>query len=171
MRLIHKLESMLEALVAIQLLATILTVFSNIVLRFFFNSGIPVTDEISRIIMGSLIFTGAVLALSQGSHISMTLAIDNLSIGKKKAVAVIVAAAMIFCDYLLASGAWSQATINMNNNYPLSGLPACIPYVVALICGGVMAVQTFLMLLFVLLDKMPVDRFSPGKTRKTPTPR
>lgn len=158
-KLISTSEKVLEAIVALQLLITVLLVFSNIVLRYFFNSGIAETDEIARIFLGALIFSGATIALAQGRHIGMTLVVEKLPTSIQKVLIVFVAASMIFCDLLLVNGAWQQALINLDNYYPLSGFPSATPYFIASLCGGLMAVLTLVTALMALSNRIPLVRF------------
>lgn len=158
MTVVRVLEKLIEMLVAAMLLVMVVLVFTNVVLRLF-NSGIPVTDEISRILLGALIFIGAVIALAQGRHIGMSLVVDRLPPVLHKLSAVVVAAAMLFCDGLLFKGAWDQALMNLSSHYPLSGLPASIPYFVASFSALLLAAVTLVLLLLALTGRIPVARF------------
>ena len=61
MRALRLAERLLEAMVAFLLFALVAMVFTNVMMRFFFNSGIVVTEELSRIALSILILTGAVM--------------------------------------------------------------------------------------------------------------
>lgn len=159
MSLLRKLEKLIEALVAAQLLVTVVLVFLNVMLRYLFNSGIAVTDEISRILLGSLIFTGATIALAQGRHIGMTLVVEKLPLMIQKLVVLIAAIGMLLCDVLLVDGAWQQAVINVDNSYPLSGLSSSIPYFIAAVCGSLMGIMTLSSAILALTNRIPVLRF------------
>ena len=47
-RIVHAYFTLLKAVIVICLAAMVVMVFSNVVLRFIFNSGIPVSEELSR---------------------------------------------------------------------------------------------------------------------------
>ncbi|MDR1535324.1 MAG: TRAP transporter small permease subunit, partial [Planctomycetota bacterium] len=53
---------LLEAFGALALLVLTVMVFLNVVLRYFFNSSITVTEELGRYLMIWLLFIGAILA-------------------------------------------------------------------------------------------------------------
>lgn len=107
----------------------VVAVFANVVLRFVFNSGFVMTEEVSRILLVWLVFGGAIVVLHSGRHISMTMAVERLSQRAQIILAVVSAGLMVFCDALLLIGAWRQAGFAMGDILPVSGLPAAIIYV------------------------------------------
>ena len=54
-------------------------VFVNVVLRYGFNSGASITEEISRYLFVWLTFLGAILAFKDNSHVSVSVLVDKLS--------------------------------------------------------------------------------------------
>ena len=46
-------------------------VFGNVVLRYAFNSGIAVSEELSRFFFVWLTFIGAIVAMRDGAHLGM----------------------------------------------------------------------------------------------------
>ena len=63
--------------------AMILMVFVNAVLRYFFNTAITESEELSRFLFIWIVFTGAMVALKQGKLVSITALSDALK-GKSK---------------------------------------------------------------------------------------
>jgi len=124
-------ERGLEALVALLLFIMVALVFLNVVLRYGFHSGIIWTDEVTEIVMTILIFAGAVLALVQRQHISMTLLVERLPDPAVRVIALIGGAIMLYCDWLLGQGAFLQAGLAWSARYAVSGLPQATTYVVA----------------------------------------
>lgn len=159
MRLLRFCEKTLEALVALFMFSLVAMVFTNVVLRFGFHSGIVVTEELSRIVLSMLIMTGAIVALIQQRHIAMTLLVDRFPPGLKKVTVVVTGCLMIYCNWLLGSGAWTQASLNFSSTYPLSGLPSATIYVVASLSAAVLSVVLLVRMLLILAGKMPPARF------------
>lgn len=159
MRVLRLAEKLLEATVALLLLALVVMVFTNIMLRFFLNSGIVVTEELSRIALSILILSGAVLALIRQRHIAMTLFVDTLPDPARKAVVALTGAVMIYGNWLLAKGAWMQATLNFSSSYPISGLPMATIYVTATLAGAALALVVAVRMALILTGRLPVDRF------------
>ncbi|APX24126.1 MAG: TRAP transporter small permease [Rhodobacteraceae bacterium] len=159
MPVLRMAEKLLEAMVALLLFALVAMVFTNVMLRFFMNSGIVVTEEVSRIVLSILILSGAVLALIQQRHIAMTLVVDRLPETAKKVVVAVTGAVMLYGNWLLAKGAWMQATLNFSSSYPISGLPMATIYVAATLAGAALALVVAARMVLILAGRMPADRF------------
>ena len=67
--LIHRYCKVLEAVIAVFLLVMVVLVFGNVVLRYGFNLGITVSEEISRWLFVWMTFLGAIVAM-RGAGIS-----------------------------------------------------------------------------------------------------
>nr|WP_319484342.1 TRAP transporter small permease [uncultured Cohaesibacter sp.] len=159
MRLLRYCEKTLEALVALFMFCLVAMVFTNVILRFGFNSGIVVTEELSRIVLSMLILTGAIVAMVQQRHIAMTLLVDRFSPVFKKITVMVTGSIMLYGTWLLGSGAWMQAKLNFSSNYPLSGLPSATIYVVASFSAAMLCLIIFARMMLILIGKMPADRF------------
>ena len=66
-----RLFKAVEAVLATLLLAMVLMVFGNVVLRYVFNSGIVVSEELSRFCFVWLTFIGAIVAVRDDAHLGM----------------------------------------------------------------------------------------------------
>lgn len=98
-------------------------VFMNVVLRYAFNSGIPVTEELSRFCFVWLTFIGAVVAHRHNLHMGMETVVAQF---KRRGRMVLMAASdllIIFCAGVLFLGTWKQLPINMSMTAPVSGIP------------------------------------------------
>ncbi len=71
-RLIDGICRVLEAGIALLLAVMVVLVFGNVVLRYGFNSGITVSEEVSRWMFIWLTFLGAVIALKERGHLGWT---------------------------------------------------------------------------------------------------
>ena len=60
---------LLEVVIAVCLMAMVVLVFGNVVLRYAFNSGISTSEELSRWFFVWLTFLGAVVALREHAHL------------------------------------------------------------------------------------------------------
>ena len=60
-----------KRVLAALLLGMVLMVFGNVVLRYAFNSGIQVSEELSRFFFVWLTFIGAIVAMRDGTHLGM----------------------------------------------------------------------------------------------------
>ncbi len=113
----------IEAFLAALLLGMVLMVFGNVVLRYAFNSGIGVSEELSRIFFVWLTFTGAVLATRDGSHLGMDNVVNRLSRRGKLVCAVLSQVLILMCCAVLLRGTWNQHEINATTMAPVTGMP------------------------------------------------
>jgi TRAP-type C4-dicarboxylate transport system permease small subunit len=115
----------------------VILVFGNVVLRYAFNSGITVSEELSRWLFVWLTFVGAVLALRNHAHLGMDSVVSRLPAGGKKACFIVSNLLMLYCLYLFFTGTWQQTLINIDNHAPATGLSSGWYYGVGLFfCVG-----------------------------------
>src|ERR1700733_1477768 len=60
---------LLKFVIALCLAVMVVLVFGNVVLRYGFNSGITISEELSRWLMVWLTFLGAIVALREHTHL------------------------------------------------------------------------------------------------------
>jgi TRAP-type C4-dicarboxylate transport system permease small subunit len=106
----------------------VVLVFGNVVLRYAFNSGITVSEELSRWLFVWLTFIGAIVAMRDRAHLGMDSVVSRLSFTGKKICFVISNLLMLYVVWLFASGAWQQTIINMDNRAPATGLSSGLYY-------------------------------------------
>jgi len=138
---------MLDALMAALLAVMVVLVFGNVVLRYGFNSGIAVSEEMSRWAFVWLTFLGAVVALHERAHLGSDMLVSRLPRAGKRACLIAGLLLMLVLTGLLGRGAWLQAGINWEVEAPVSGASVAIFYGV----GVVFAVLAGLLILRDLL--------------------
>jgi TRAP-type C4-dicarboxylate transport system permease small subunit len=87
-------------------------VFGNVVLRYGFNSGITVSEELSRWLFVWMTFMGALVALRRHAHLGTDALISRLPLAGKKICLGLAHLLMLFTCWLMLSGAWQQTLIN-----------------------------------------------------------
>lgn len=127
-RLIEIYCKTLSFLMALALAIMVVLVFGNVVLRYAFNSGITVSEEISRWLFVWLTFMGAVVALKEHGHLGTDVLVSRLPPRGKKACLFLAQVAMLYVSWLLLSGSWQQARINLDVSAPVTGVPVAIFY-------------------------------------------
>ncbi len=115
-------------------------VFLNVVLRYGFNSGIPVSVELSRIIFVWIIMLGSVVALAQGAHLAVDSFVAKLPRPGRIVCFLVAHGLMLWCCLLLWQGSWAQTALNWNNHNALSGIPVGLVYASGLVAAAFMAV-------------------------------
>ena len=81
---VDRLFRAIDALLATLLLAMVLMVFGNVVLRYAFNSGIVVSEELSRFCFVWLTFIGAIAVMRDNAHLGMDSLIEVMAIGSAR---------------------------------------------------------------------------------------
>lgn len=107
----------------------VLMVFGNVVLRYGFNAGITVSEELSRWLFVWMTFLGAIVGLHRRAHLGTDMLLRALPPAGRKLCFVAAHALMLWICWLMAQGAWAQTVINMGNTsaamqVPVGGLYA-----------------------------------------------
>ena len=137
----------LEGVIAAMLAVMVVLVFGNVVLRYLFNSGITVSEEVSRWLFIWMTFLGAIVALHEHGHLGVDMVVQRLPAWAKKICLGLGHLLMLYILWLLLQGSIAQARINWDVTAPTTGASMAIVYlscVVFAVCAG------FLMLLDLL---------------------
>lgn len=145
-RIINGYCRMLETLIALALAVMVVLVFGNVILRYVFNSGITVSEEVARWLFVWLTFLGAIVALKEHGHLGSDMLVSRLPTGGKKALLVIGHLLMLYITWLLFSGSLTQARINWDVEAPVTGASVAIFY----LAGVVFAVSAGVLLAYEL---------------------
>lgn len=90
----------------------VLMVFGNVVLRYAFNSGLTVSEELSRWLFVWMTFLGAVVAMRHHAHLGTDSLVARLPLAGKKTCFAIAHLLMLYVCWLMLKGGWQQAVIN-----------------------------------------------------------
>lgn len=141
-QLIHWYFKALEGVVVLCLAAMCVMVFGNVVLRHLFDSGINVSEELSRFMFIWLIFLGAILAMREGGHLGMDMLVHRLS-GRALFMAVLLAqCTTLACCAVLLWGLLRQHALNMANTGLVTGISLGLVYSVAYLCAASIGLMT-----------------------------
>lgn len=124
---------LLKMLIALCLVAMVVLVFGNVVLRYAFNSGIPVSEEISRWFFVWLTFLGALVGMKEHCHLGVDSVVSRLSPAGKKVCLLLSQVLILGVLWMLFSGSLSQTLINIEVQAPASGLSMGLFYSVGLV--------------------------------------
>jgi len=140
----------IEALIAFMLAVMVVLVFGNVVLRYGFNSGITVSEEVSRWLFIWMTFLGAVVALKEHGHLGVDMVVQRLPKAGKKACLAIGHVVMLYVVWLLFQGSVAQARINWDVTAPTTGASMAIVYasgiVFAVLAAFILALDLFRLL-------------------------
>lgn len=127
--------TILKGIIAAFLAVMVVLVFGNVVLRYGFNSGIAISEELSRWFLVWLTFLGAIVAMREHAHLGVDTLVRLLPAYGKRICFIINYCLMLFADWLLLSGSWRQTIINIDDRAPATGLSLGIFYGVGVIFG------------------------------------
>ena len=132
----------LNLFTAASLAVMVVLVFGNVIMRYGFNSGITVSEELSRWLFVWLTFLGAIVAMKEGAHLGSDTLVSRMPLAIKKVFFVAGHGLMLFVCWLLFRGAWEQALINLETTSAVMETSMAIFYA----CGVVTAVSIALIL-------------------------
>ena len=135
-RVLRGYTRVLDALSGLCLAVMVVLVFGNVVLRYTLNSGITVSEELSRWLFVWLTFMGAVVALREHGHLGTDALVSRLPAVGKKACLVLAQIAMLYVSWLLLSGSWAQMLINWETEAPVTGASVGVFYASGVLMGG-----------------------------------
>ena len=135
----HALEWLMVAALGLM----VVLVFGNVVLRYGFNTGITVSEELSRWLFVWMTFLGAIVALHERGHLGSGMLVGRLGPKGKRVCLAIGQVLMLYASWLLLKGSWQQTLINWDVEAPVTGWSMGIVYG----AGVVFAVSTGVILL------------------------
>lgn len=126
---------LLKLLLVLLLAGMVVLVFGNVVLRYIFDSGIAVSEELARWFFVWMIFLGAIIGLKEHAHLGVDTLLRMLGPPARKACFVLSHGLMIFCSVLLVKGSYIQTLINWRVAAPATGLSVGLFYGIGMVFG------------------------------------
>jgi TRAP-type C4-dicarboxylate transport system permease small subunit len=140
----------IEYMIAACMAGMVVLVFGNVMLRYGFNSGITLSEELSRWLFVWMTFLGAIVALRKHEHLGTDMLIGRLGPKVKKICMGISQLLMMFICVLLFKGAYEQAVINWTSTSAVMEASLSwvyFPGIIFAVLGGLMIAMDFLQLL------------------------
>ena len=132
--------------------------FANIVLRYFFNSGLVWAEEASRFLFVWITFIGAIGALKDGKHLGFTSLVKKAPLPLKKFFFLLSNLIVAYLLYLMFIGSIYMCQLGWHNAMPSTGIPKTFMWLVGIICS----VAMFFIIAFNIYRAM----FVPGAINK-----
>ena len=127
------LTQAMNTLIVVAMAIMVVLVFSNVVLRYAFNSGITVSEEFARLCFLWLIFVGSVLAMKEGAHLGVDSLISRMPKTVKMIFVLTSNALMLWVCYLFFTGSWTQTVVGWGTLKPATGIPMAFHYATGLV--------------------------------------
>ena len=132
----QKITSVVNKIVALLLALMAVLVFGNVIMRYFFHSGITWAEEVSRFAFIWLIFIGSIIALKDNLHLGVDTVVSRLSPKAKRILFIVNEIILLIILVMLLDGAYELTMINRDQSSPAINLPYAYVYV----SGVIMAV-------------------------------
>ena len=140
------LTQAMNTVIVVALALMVIMVFGNVVLRYVFNSGITISEELSRWLFVWMTFLGAIVALKDNGHLGTDMLVSRFGPLGRRLCMALAQVAMLAITALVFKGAWAQVQINLEVEAPVSGLSVGWFY----LAGVVFAVSSLPILLLQL---------------------
>lgn len=131
-----KLFNGIQILLGVMLAVMIALVFLNVILRFFFNSGLVWSEEVSRYVFVYVIYLGAIVAMKENAHLGVDTFIKNAPEKLKWLLFVVGRVIIIVVMAILFKGSLSMVIQSHTAKAAATGLPLSVVYGIGLLTGA-----------------------------------
>jgi TRAP-type transport system small permease protein len=158
--LIHWIFRFLDALLIIMLAGMVLMVFVNVVMRYGFNSGIAVSEEMARYFFVWLTFIGAVVVHRENLNMGVETIVAKFGRGGRLVLMALSNLVILLCAGVFFLGTWKQLPINASMVAPVTGLSMGWVYGIGLFCGAGIFLVTLERLFRLVTGKITEDEIA-----------
>ena len=135
MKKLAKFETAINAVMALFLALMGSFIFLNVVLRYFFNSGLTWAEELSRFLFVWLVFMGAIGALKDNHHLGFTSLVQKLPPVAKKICFICSNLLVVGCLWVLFDGSVNMTMMTTHTLSPATGLPLSYMYAIGIVAS------------------------------------
>ncbi|MDO8719696.1 MAG: TRAP transporter small permease subunit [Polaromonas sp.] len=130
-------------------------VFINIVLRYGFGSGLPASEELSRLLFVWMVFIGATAAYPAGEHMAFTSLVGLLKDKPRRmlAMTLFIRLLVLLACVLIGWGAWQQVVVGFGSHSVVLGYSTALLPLPAFLCATAIG----LMALVEIIKRTPLD--------------
>jgi TRAP-type transport system small permease protein len=132
-RIVEGYFQLLKIVIVACLALMVVLVFGNVVLRYAFNLGITVSEELSRFLFVWMTFLGAIIAFREHGHLGVDMVVSRLPTLGKKACLIVSQVLMLWVTWLFLVGSWEQTIINLSVRSPSVGMSMGLFYGVGVV--------------------------------------
>lgn len=154
-------DKLINLILGVSLIAIVILVFCNVVLRYIFDSGLIWGPELSRYIFIWMTFVGAIAALKHNEHLAVNMVIKRLPERIKKIVIILGNLIMLGVLYIVITGSWKMTVINKASSSPATGLPLSVIYVSGIVLGVSMVIIILINTYKLLFNKASGEELVP----------
>ena len=136
-------QKICNVLMASCLAVMAIAVFVNVVMRYGFSSGIPASEELSRLLFVWMVFIGATAAYPAGEHMAFTALVGALRDKPKAfmAMTLLIRLLVILGCVLIAWGAWQQVVVGLGSHSVVMAYPTALLPLPAFLCATIIGLM------------------------------
>jgi TRAP-type C4-dicarboxylate transport system permease small subunit len=151
-------------LAQVLMVAMVVIIFINVILRYIFNSGWVWSEEVALLLAVWFIFIAMSLGVKQDLHINI-----NIIPSKKippplaRVFTILKSIAIFIIGFVMLTDGWKLVGVTMKSILPATGWPAGLLYAILPIASIVMIYESLMDLLGIDTRDKAVDEFLSGK--------
>jgi gluconokinase len=151
----NRFQRISNHLLALCLGVMAVAVFINIVLRYGFGSGLPASEELSRLLFVWMVFIGATAAYPAGEHMAFTSLVGLLKDKPRRmlAMTLFIRLLVLLACVLIGWGAWHQVVVGFGSHSAVLGYSTALLPLPAFLCATAIG----LMALVEIIKRTPLD--------------
>ncbi|GAB6180022.1 TRAP transporter small permease [Desulfotomaculum defluvii] len=137
-------DKLVEYLMFFSLAGMVLLVFINAILRYFFETTFPPSEELARYLFVWTVFLGAITAYKDNQHVGVDLITSRLKGVTKKVVEIIGYLFVLIAVIVMAQGGIGFTVLSISSLGPATGIPfsfISVSYVIAAVMIGLMTIN------------------------------
>lgn len=146
-----------EILMAVFLAIMVLLVFMNVLLRYFFSSGLVWSEEVTRLCFIYLVYFGAIGAFRENRHLGVNTLLERVPSGVQKVLYLLVQLIIIWVMVLLVQGSWELAIQSANDRWVATQYPRSLVYGVGIVTGAAISLIALANLFRLFVMKLTVE--------------
>lgn len=158
MEILRRVETaavrLVEVALVLLLAGMVVMVFANVVLRYGFNSGLNISEEMARYFFVWLTFIGAVLAFRDHAHVGVETVVRMLGPRGRILCVILTNLIIVVCMAVLVWGTWKQHAINASMTAPVVGLSMIWVYGVTYLTGAAIGLMALIRLVAALVGRV-----------------
>ncbi|KHF38944.1 TRAP transporter small permease [Halalkalibacter okhensis] len=143
-KVLNGLNKLLNGIIALFLMTMVFLVFSNVVLRYLFDSGITWSEELARFLFVWVVFLGAIVAYKEKSHLGVDIFIGALPAKAQKVLYIFINLVVLVVLVVVIHGGYYLMEINHTNYGPATGIPLSFIFSAGVLAAVVMAIMSIM---------------------------
>lgn len=161
-QILNKIEQLINLIMALSIAGMSILIFTNVILRYAFHTGITWAEEMSRFMFIWMVFLGSILALKDGTHIGMDILVRRVPEKLRKILLLIGNFIILVISFIILSGSLKMTADSIESKAPATGLSLSLMYGVGIIMSlGMILIST--MKFFMIIKSGDKDNEDTGK--------